>query len=66
MRYEDDVDPNYHPSQSMVSHFPDDALLRAAGFAIASRPKQGDAVWRKRGLLFTHSEALAEQRRGIR
>lgn len=36
----------------------DDALLREHDFVILSRPKEGPAVWVRRGRTYTHSEAV--------
>lgn len=50
-------EPN-HPSISTVDRFPDDTLLRNAGFIIAERPKVGPTIWMKAGMHYTHTEAL--------
>jgi hypothetical protein len=59
-----DIDPPMelaaieHPTQSTRHRFPDDDKLRAAGWAIHGRPKAGEPVWTKGGVLLRHSEAL--------
>lgn len=38
--------------------FPQDTYLRACGFAIASRPKHGEAVWSRRGVWLPQHKAI--------
>ena len=57
------------PSQDYTPRFPEDDLIRAAGFAIAHRPKLRPAIWRSpHKTLMEHGAALeiAERIRGER
>lgn len=38
--------------------FPDDTLIRTAGFRIWIRPRQGKPIWWRRGRYYTHAKAL--------
>lgn len=40
------------------TRYPDDMRLRAAGFRIHARPKDGEPIWTKSGILFSHRDAL--------
>lgn len=40
------------------NRFPADIRLRAAGFAIVSRPERGEPVWTRNGITFPESEAV--------
>ncbi len=51
------------PSQDNTKRYPTDQLLRKFGYVIHSRPKEGQAIWAKRGKLFTQEEAILESRR---
>lgn len=44
----------------------DDELIRRYGFAIHSRPRDGEAVWTRNGKLVGHSAALEIARRAQR
>ncbi len=46
------------PSRSLSDRFPDDQLLRVYGFTVHARPHGREAIWRYRGRLLGHDEAL--------
>jgi hypothetical protein len=46
------------PTVDRTERFAEDALLRRNGFSIYSRPREGEPLWIKAGVLFTHSEVL--------
>jgi hypothetical protein len=46
------------PTVDRTERFAEDARLRRNGFAIHRRPRDGEPLWIKAGVLFTHSEAL--------
>lgn len=48
-----------HPSVDRTGRFPVDAQLRKMGFRIRSRPKQGESLWEKEGILIKYTEAIA-------
>ena len=48
------------PSADRTGRYPEDAVLRKAGYRIHARPKDGPAVWETgRGELLTQAEAMA-------
>lgn len=47
-----------HPSADQTARHPDDQVLRAAGFRIHSRTKQGPATWSRGGRIY--EQQLAE------
>lgn len=48
---------DYDTSASGEKRCLGDVRLRACGFAIHSRPRAGPALWARRGLIYTQSEA---------
>ncbi len=51
-------DQDSHPTVCRHGPHPTDALLRSYGWAIASRPRRGPALWRKGGKTLGEWEAL--------
>ena len=41
-----------------MARISDDELLRKWGFSIESRPKRGEAVWRRDGNHYPHNKAM--------
>jgi hypothetical protein len=56
-KYDEGIDQT-SPSLDKTGRFPKDALLRSRGFAIAERPKNGMAVWQRRGKKYRFSQAM--------
>jgi hypothetical protein len=59
-KYDEDI-PEGHAFAETRDVYPDDRLLRLAGFKIHSRPDCKEPVWeRPTGKYWTHTQALAE------
>ena len=52
------VDDDAHPWAETRDIRPDDRLLRAHGFTILARPKDGPTIWVRNGIQRTEREAL--------
>jgi hypothetical protein len=50
--------PGAHRSQELRSFYPDDDLLRRAGFRITFRPNKGEPRWERKGQEMTQHAAL--------
>lgn len=47
-----------HPWACALDRFPNDTLLRLAGFEVAARPRGKEAVWRRAGKVYGQAQAL--------
>lgn len=47
-----------NPAKEVANRFPEDRLLRKFGFQIWERKENAEAVWRRKGTLMKHSDAL--------
>jgi hypothetical protein len=50
------------PSQEQRTRFVNDDAIRACGYEIESRPEKGEALWKKKGIVFKESEVIRREK----